>query len=241
VVDPVGLAVLAQLFASPIIAPLLLALGILGLVFEIKAGAFGLGGLISLLSFALFFGSHFLLGMAGWQEILLLGLGMLALLVEMFVLPGVGVVGILGACLLGAAVVFALLGTAPSGGDVAGALGVLGASLAIVLAVFYAWLRHLPNSHRFAGLFHTHQTDRSMGYIAAPQREELLGLHGVAVTDLRPSGTALIAGERVDVVTEGDFIAIGASVTVVRTDGYRQVVRPSHHQLHLPADKADSG
>lgn len=239
-VDPAGLEVLAQVFASPIIAPLLLALGILGLVFEIKAGAFGLGGLVSLLSFALFFGSHFLLGMAGWQEILLLGLGMLALAVEVFLLPGVGVIGILGVCLLSAAVVFALLGAGPTGGDVAGALGILGASLALVVAVFYAWLRHLPNSHRFAGLFHTHQTDRAMGYIAAPQREELLGLEGVALTDLRPSGTAMIAGERVDVVTEGDFIALGAAVTVVRTEGYRQVVRPAHHQLHLPADKADT-
>ena len=239
-VDPAGLEVLAQLFASPIIAPLLLALGILGLVFELKAGAFGLGGLISLLSFALFFGSHFLLGMAGWQEVLLLGLGLLALLVELFVLPGVGVVGVLGVCLIGAAIVFALLGTGPSGGDLAGALGVLGASLAIVVAVFYAWMRHLPNSHRFAGLLHTHQTDRAEGYIAAPQREDLLGLEGVAMTDLRPSGTALIAGERVDVVTEGGFIPAGETVTVVRADGYRHVVRPAHHRLHLPADKADT-
>lgn len=239
-VDPAGLEVLAQLFASPVIAPLLLAVGILGLVFEIKAGAFGLGGLVSFLSFALFFGSHFLLGLAGWQEVLLLGLGLLALAVELFVLPGVGVVGVLGVVFIGTAVVFALLGARPSSGEVAGALGVLGASLALVAAVFYAWLRHLPTSHRFAGLLHTHQTDRAEGYIAAPQREDLLGLEGVAMTDLRPSGTAMIAGERVDVVTEGGFITVGAVVTVVRTDGYRQVVRPAHRRLELPADHSES-
>lgn len=239
-VDPAGLQVIAQIFASPIVAPLLLALGILGLVFELKAGAFGLGGLLSLISFALFFGSHFLLGQAGWPEVLLLGLGMLALGVEMFLLPGVGVAGVVGVCFVAAAVILALVGAGPAGLDVGGALSVLGASVAIVLAVIFAWLRHLPNSRRFAGLLHTQQTDRAEGYIAAPQRADLVGLAGIAVTDLRPSGAATIDGERVDVVTEGDFIAAGQSITVVRAEGYRHVVRPTLQRLHSPVEQADS-
>ncbi|MEP6589631.1 MAG: NfeD family protein [Gemmatimonadota bacterium] len=240
VLDPAGLEVLAQLFASPLIAPILLALGVLGLVFELKAGAFGLGALLSFLAFSVFFGSHFLLGMAGWQEVLLLGLGVFSVALEMFVLPGVGVVGAVGVCFIGAAVMLALLGTRPTGVDFAGALGVLGASLAIVLAVFYAWLRHLPTSQRFAGLLHTSRSDRAGGYIAAPQRDDLVGLAGVAVTDLRPSGTATIGGERVDVVSEGGFIAAGQPVTVIRADGYRQVVRSALPQLHSPVAQADS-
>ena len=47
----------------------------------------------------------------------------------------------------------ALIGAAPTGGDVIQALAVLGASLLITAAVVYAWLRHLPNSNRFGGLF----------------------------------------------------------------------------------------
>lgn len=239
-IDPVALQLIAQFLASPAVAPLLLSVGVLGLLFEIKAGAFGVGGLLSLVSFGLFFGSHFMLGLAGWQEVLLLGLGFVALAAEVFLLPGVGVAGILGACFLLGAVVLALVGTAPTGGDVASALGVLGASLVIVLAVFYAWLRHLPNSSRFAGLLHTHRTDRAEGYIAAPQRDDLLGRDGFAVTDLRPAGTALIDGERVDVVTEGGYIGAGDPVTVVRADGYRHVVRPAHHAGSLPAQGATS-
>src|SRR4051812_6602765 len=76
-----------RFLTNPLVAPLLLSLGILGLVFEIKAGAFGLGGLLSLTSLGLFFGSSFILGLAGWEEVLLLGLGALALAVEIFVLP----------------------------------------------------------------------------------------------------------------------------------------------------------
>ena len=89
------------------------------------------------------------------------------------------------------------------------ALAVLGASLVITVAVVYAWLRHLPNSGRFGGLFlrgGAHQVD---GYIAAAPRADLVGQDGVAVTDLRPSGTAQIGDERVDVVTEGEYVAQG--------------------------------
>jgi membrane-bound serine protease (ClpP class) len=45
------------------------------------------------------------------------------------------------------------------------------------------------------------------------------------MTDLRPSGTAQIGPERVDVVTEGEYVAQGRAVRVVRSEGYRHVVR----------------
>ena len=64
---------MVRFLTNPLVSPLLLSLGMLGLVFEIKTGAFGLGGLLSLASLGLFFGSSFLLGLAGWEEVLLLG------------------------------------------------------------------------------------------------------------------------------------------------------------------------
>jgi len=45
------------------------------------------------------------------------------------------------------------------------------------------------------------------------------------VTDLRPSGAAEVGGERIDVVTEGEYVPAGSGVQVVRSDGYRHVVR----------------
>ena len=54
---------------------------------------------------------------------------------------------------------------------------------------------------------------------------DLVGQDGVAVTDLRPAGTARIGDERVDVVTEGEYVAQGSAVRVIRSEGYRHVVR----------------
>ena len=223
-VDPNWAESVVRFLTHPVVAPLLLSLGVLGLVFEIKTGAFGLGGLLSLTSLGLFFGSSFVLGLAGWEEVLLLGLGLIALAVEVFVLPGFGVAGILGLAAIGVAIVMAMIGAAPTGGDVAQAFTVLGASLVITAAVVFAWLRHLPNSGRFKGLLLRGDMSGSQGYVSAPV-SELVGRDGVALTDLRPAGTARIGSERVDVVTEGEYVAQGSAVRVIRSEGYRHVVR----------------
>ena len=57
------------------------------------------------------------------------------------------------------------------------------------------------------------------------ERPELLERTGTALTTLRPAGTALIEGKRVDVVTEGQLIERGAAVRVVAVEGLRVVVR----------------
>jgi membrane-bound serine protease (ClpP class) len=159
------------------------------------------------------------------EEVILLGLGVIAVAVEVFLLPGFGVAGILGALLIGAAVVLAMLGNFPTGGDVVQALAVLAASVVITLAVAFAWLRHLPNSGRFRGLIHQEASLSGEGYVSALPRGELVGRTGMASTDLRPAGVAELDGERVDVVTEGEYIAAGTAIEVLRAEGYRHVVR----------------
>jgi membrane-bound serine protease (ClpP class) len=217
-----------RFLTNPIVSPLLLSLGVLALLTEIKAGAHGIGLLIGMTSLGLFFGSSLILGLAGLEEVILLGLGVLAVAVEVFVLPGFGIAGVLGALLIGAAIVLAMLGNFPTGGDVIQALAVLGASVFITLAVAFAWLRHLPNSRRFSGLIHQDSVQAAEGYVSALPRADLVGKRGVATTDLRPSGMARIDGEKIDVVTDGEYLPLGAQVEVVRAEGYRHVVRSAN-------------
>ncbi len=216
---------IVRFLTSPVVSPLLLSLGILALLAEIKAGAHGLGLLVGLSSLGLFFGSSLILGLAGMEEIILLVLGFLAIAVEVFLLPGFGVAGILGALLIGASVVLAMLGSFPTSGDVVQAVAVLGASVFITLAIAFAWFRHLPNSRRFKGLIHQESALSAEGYVSALPRGELVGRKGVALTDLRPAGVASVDGERIDVVTEGEYIHASSPIEVTRAEGYRHVVR----------------
>jgi membrane-bound serine protease (ClpP class) len=105
------------------------------------------------------------------------------------------------------------------------------AGAAILVAVGIGVLiRTLPNSRRLQGVFLQARTDRASGHISAEERDDLIGMVGTASTDLHPSGIAVVGSERLDVVSEGDFIAKGSRVRVIRSEGYRHVVEPADSQ-----------
>lgn len=217
---------LVRFFSNPLVAPLLLSLGFLGLIVELKTPSFGLAGVVGLACLALFFGSHLIIGLAGWETIILFAAGLVLLAVEAFVLPGFGVAGFLGILAVLASIVLSMVGRRPTGTDIAVAGGVVGGSLAVVLVVSWQLLRHLTadQSRQRSTLWAT--TSRAQGYVANPLRTDLMDAEGVALTDLRPAGTARFGDERVDVVSEGPFVTAGTAVRVTRAEGYRHVVRP---------------
>lgn len=217
---------LVRFLSHPIVAPILLSLGVLGLMIEIKTPSFGLAGMVGLLSLAAFFGSHLIIGLAGWEEVILLVAGLVALGIEVFVVPGFGIAGVVSIACISAAVFLALISHLPTWADVARASGILAATVGIVIAAVYAIVRHLPTSTRWRGLLLQAETSGAEGFVAADRRPELVGQLGVALTDLHPSGTAEVAGERFDVVSESGFVPRGASVRVIRAEGYRMVVLP---------------
>ncbi|MCE2422844.1 MAG: nodulation protein NfeD [Gemmatimonadetes bacterium] len=207
------------------VAPLLLSLGMVGVFMEIRSPGFGIPGALGIASLAAFFGAHHLVHLAGVEELLLLGAGVILIAVEVFVIPGMGVAGILGAGAILGASVMSMLGRFPTFGDVFNAMGLV--ALSIILASVSAWalVRHLPRSRWLSGVYLRETTDRDTGYLSAPERDDLIGARGVALTDLRPAGTALINEERVDVVTEGPWIEADTAIEIVSADGYRHVVR----------------
>ena len=145
--------------------------------------------------------------------ITLLIVGVLLLLAET-VLPGL-IAGILGFCCLIAAIVIGFLEHGPA----VGLQLAIGVAAGLVVGALF-WFRFFPES-RLARKF---VSTREIGEVGA-ERPELLNRSGVALTNLRPSGTALIEGRRVDVVTEGGLIERGTPVKVVAVEGMRTVVR----------------
>jgi len=68
--------------------------------------------------------------------------------------------------------------------------------------------------------------ERKEGWASASRRPDLLGREGVAMTDLRPAGTVIIGEEKMDAVSESEWIEDGTGIRVVASEGYRLVVRP---------------
>lgn len=216
-----------RFFSHPIVAPFLLSLGFLGLIAEIKTPTFGLAGVAGLVALGLFFGSHLIIGLAGLEDVLVFAAGLVLLGVEVFVIPGFGLFGVLGGLGVAAGLYMALLGNLPTTPDFTRAGMVMTTSILIVLVSAWALIRSLPGSGRLArsGVFLLTRTDRDVGYESAPQRSDLVGREGTAITDLRPSGTGLFGDERVDVVSESEWIPAGSPIKVVSAEGYRHVVR----------------
>ena len=219
---------IVRFFTNPMIAPFLLSLGFLGLLVEIKTAGFGLAGVAGLISLALFFGAHMLIGLAGAEDVILVGVGAVLVLIEILIVPGFGIFGIAGIVALLGGLVMAQIGSLPTRADVVQAGSVLLAAMVLVSMTAWSLLRSLPGSWRLrrSGVILGESTDRDEGYTSAEVRSELVGQVGVAITDLRPAGVGLFGDERVDVVSESEWIEEGTRVRVMSAEGYRHVVRP---------------
>lgn len=218
---------LVRFFTNPLVAPMLLSLGFLGLLVELKTPAFGLAGLAGLASLALFFGSHYLVGLAGWEELILLGAGLVLLGIEIFIVPGFGIFGIAGSVAVLAGIYLSLLGQFAVGTDFSQAAMVLSASILLVLVGGWVLVRTLTRNGRLerSGFLMLSPATKESGWVSAAARTDLVGAAGVAVTDLRPAGIGQFGDERLDVVSEGAWIPAGTAIRLIRSEGYRHVVR----------------
>lgn len=216
-----------RFLTHPIVASILLPIGMLALFTEIKAPGFGIAGAIGVIALALFFGSHMIIGLAGWEHVILLVIGIALIILEIFVFPGFGVAGILGALSMGAGIFLALLGDYYNSDDLLRASMIFGFSLLILVIAPFLLVRYLPKGKsRLDGVMLSASTTKESGYISGVPRSDLVGKVGTAYTDLRPAGTAVFDGERIDVVCETGFITRGTAVQVIGAEPYRTIVGP---------------
>lgn len=148
--------------------------------------------------------------------LVLVGLGLIA--VEVYFVPGLTFVGVGGALAILGSVIYAFIVSGPVGGLVA-ALGAIaaGGGLFYVMWESGAWERFVLA----ADLRRDEDTDAR----EHDARSRYLGRTATAVTPLRPGGIVEIDGERLEVQTEGEFIAAGSAVRVVAMDRRRFFVR----------------
>lgn len=149
--------------------------------------------------------------------LMLLVLGFVLLLIEVFV-PGFGIFGIGGIICLGSSVYF-LWG---SSGVV---LYLIAGIIAAMVVIVFLIVKFLPQNPLWNVMVLKNQQKTQDGYSSSANYKRYLGKHGKALTPFRPSGTALIEGERVDVVTEGEFLSAGVELVVVKVEGSRIIVR----------------
>lgn len=221
-----------------LLQPFLLAAGFLLLLVEVKTPGTGLPGALGcvFLGFALFY--SYLVGLAEVTEILVFFLGIAAIAVEIFLLPGTIIFGVVGfLCLLLSLVLSQQSFVLPSNAVEENVLLWNLANLVILFVVvgvsaFLTWrlLPYVPvlNRMMLAGPGASTEPESNSAPSDLGLRfdglADLVGQVGVAATVLRPTGTMEIGADRVDVVTEGEFLEAGQRLRVLYVRGNRVVV-----------------
>lgn len=208
---------IARFVTNPIIIPILLSIGSLGLVLELYSPGFGIPGIMGASALFLFFFGHLVAGFAGFEEILLFAGGIILIIIEIF-FPGFGIFGILGIGAIVGSMVLASYSTV----NILLSILIAVVITAVVSVLFFKYFGYRGPLKK---LILTDATRTELGYVSSQTRKELIGQIGVAMTTLRPSGTVRIDNERLDVVSEGGYIEQGKKVKVITTQGSRIVVR----------------
>ncbi len=220
---------LARALTHPALSGLLMALGLLGLLMELRTPGFGAAGIVGLSCLAIFFFGHMVVHLAGWEELLLFGVGALLLMVEIFVTPGFGAAGVLGIAALFAALILALSGlpldlSLVQGELLRGMLRVL-ASAALAMGAFALFATLLPHTKAGKPLVLEKALPAGPSHQGASGAMPGIGDRGRTVTILRPTGKVRLAGQTWIAESEGPFVDGGREVVVVGTKGDCFVVR----------------
>lgn len=207
----------AGFLSDPYVGMILIAIGFIGLVFELFAPGFGVGGTLSLIAFALFFGGNILAGNSGLGVILIFALGIVLIIIEA-VVPGFGLPGIGGIAAIITSIILAM-------NSIQGAL--ISLSVAIILTIVAASLLirfgyRSPYLNRI--ILKTNQ-NKEEGYVSMSYRDKYIDKEGIVVSYLRPSGTVEIDNERVDAVSESEFIEKGTKIKVIKVEGMKVIVK----------------
>ncbi|WP_404802408.1 NfeD family protein [Bacillus shivajii] len=208
---------IARFVTHPIVIPILLSIGSMGLVLELYSPGFGIPGIMGASALFLYFFGHMVAGFAGWETFILFSVGVILLLIEIFV-PGFGIFGIIGIGAIIGSMVLASYSTM----NILLSILIAAVLTTIVSILFFKYVGYRGPLKR---VILNDATKNEEGYVSNETRTDIVGNVGEALTTLRPSGTALIGEERLDVVSEGGYIEQGRNVKVISTAGSRIVVR----------------
>ncbi len=211
---------------NPIISTILIMIGFFGLMAEIKTPGWGVAGTSGIIALALFFGSSYILELASIVEILMFVVGLGLLLAEIFIIPGFGIAGISGIILIFASIFLSLLGSKPFIDMEAISIAIIQLSGALILSLvgIFVLAKYLPKSKMFNKLVLSEAEKADQGFVSYPSETDLIGKEGIAFTTLRPGGTAIIDGKKIDVVADSEYIDKDAKIKVLRVEGIKVVV-----------------
>lgn len=216
--------------ASAGVRAILIMLIIGGIYMEMHTPGLGFAAAVAVVAAVLYFMPLVISGTLATWAIVVFIIGIVALALEIFVIPGFGVAGVIGIISISASLLGAMVSPQAIDGGVgysivaACTIFIIGVILAIG-AIWFLTSKHGPKFLRNAGGL-TLQKSIDQEYVGVDTSlAQMIGRSATAVTDLRPAGKIEIDGQRYDATTTGDFIPAGSNVVVVRFEAFSLYVK----------------
>ena len=217
---------LVRFLTNPVVASLLTTFGFLGILFELQSPGWGIPGTFGAVCLALSLGASAIVRLATMSDLLIVLVGLVLLLVEAFLIPGFGVAGVAGIGVILWGLYMLLLPDVPVSEEVYYSaltgltIGLIGGFIALILL-----FKMVTKTKFWTKLTSPGVESQDEGYSTSIGLEDMVGKIGIATSDLRPSGWALLGDRKIFVVTEGEFVDKDQSIKILSVDGNRVVVR----------------
>ena len=220
-------------FLNPFISGLLILVIIGGIYFELQTPGIGFPLFAAIIALVLYLVPYYLNGLAEYWEILALFVGLTLLVLELFVIPGFGVAGVMGIVMTVGSLVLIMLNNdffnfdfVPLGDIVVAMFATFGGLSGGALLLFFGSAR-LTQTKAFRRMVLTETQDKEQGYTSNFNEELMVGKSGTAFTVLRPSGKVLIAGKLYDAFSRGEYIEKEAEIEVIDVESSTLRVKKS--------------
>jgi membrane-bound serine protease (ClpP class) len=219
---PSTLDKLINFLISPAVSGILILMIIGGIYFELQQPGIGLPLVVALTGAVLYFAPLYLEGLAANWEIVIFFVGVILLMIELFAIPGFGVLGIGGIVLMVCGLTLSLIGNVGFDFSYVNGDTVVASLTLVTISTFVGlggsiWLAYkLFNTRMFSRVALQSEQQSSKGYVSSEQYQSLIGAEGVAYTDLRPAGKIEINGTVYDATALTGYIVAGKEVVVIQ-------------------------
>lgn len=216
---------------NPAVSSVLILLIIGGIYFEMQTPGIGFALVIAIIAALLFFAPLYIQGLADNWEIALFAIGIILLLLEVFVIPGFGVAGILGIIALVCGLAFSMIPNQnfdfhpvePNQLMTSFVIVIAATIASIILCVIFG--KSILRSSAFQRLVLADEQQSGKGYVSSVKNIDLINKEGITKTALRPSGKIEIEGKWYDAVALDGFIEKDTVIYVEKHENYNLFVR----------------
>lgn len=208
---------------------ILIAVFLVALFVEMTHPGVILPGAVAFVALGLLAGPSLIAGLATWWAVIAIIVGIVLVLLELLIIPGFGVPGILGLLAIFGGLIGLITPASETGGDgLLKALGTVvlsGATAAFAISILVRYFGSVPLLNRLVLKDGPVSEDESMLMAMTPAAPApVVGSQGLAVTPLRPTGRAQFGDHILDVTSGLGFIPAGATVVVTAAEQFRTVV-----------------